>query len=157
MPVEDGAGGMREGSCEGSKHWQHPILSRHLSTCPALSDCQKPVLQNSCVCTLSCSTSSWNSMADCVIPVSFIRHKTFCSATFHASFLPPLPVSLTLSHSLPCSLSLSPLSLFWRRLLHISQAGRLRAWDFPTPHSKPLILCFGGNIKRRGIERQLLL
>lgn len=41
------------------------------------------------------------------------------------------------------------LSLFWRRLLHISRAGRLRAWDFPTPHSKPLILCFGGNIKQR--------
>ncbi|MGH0168491.1 UNVERIFIED_CONTAM: hypothetical protein FKN15_054859 [Acipenser sinensis] len=28
-------------------------------------------------------------------------------------------------------------------------AGRLRAWDFPTPHSKPLIFCFGGNIKRK--------
>lgn len=69
------------------------------------------------------------------------------------------PLSLSLSPFLTPSLalSLSRLSLFWRRLLHISQAGRLRAWDFPTPHSKPLILCFGGNIKRRGIERQLLL
>ena len=58
--------------------------------------------------------------------------------------------------SLAACLPLS-LSLFWRRLLHILWAGRLRAWDFPTPHSKPLILCFWGNIKHRGIERQLLL
>ena len=154
-------GGGGGGSCEGNKHRQYPPpTSAPFSPIPCLhaqpSLSVKRLFSKTHVCafhpalrhpvTKGLVASS---------PLSFIRQKTYCLATFHASFLPP-PPSRACSLLLPVSLS-APLSLFWRRLLHISQAGRLRAWDFPTPHSKPLILCFGGNIKRRGIERQLLL
>lgn len=81
--------------------------------------------------------------SDCITS-AFIKGKACYLATFHTSLMSVAYIP---------TLSLS----FWHWLLHISRAARLRAWDFPTPHSKPLIPCFGGNIKRRGIERQLLL